>query len=97
MTDENEIDEEGRQARFEKWEQLGLDRIKHDLLNGGHSLVGGRPAVRRLAWEWVRMKESASKPDSKEILTLKPTLWGVGIDLKELGRRFLRLWQGKSS
>jgi hypothetical protein len=93
MTDGNEISEEDRQARFERWEQLGLDRVKHDLLNGGRSLVGGRPAVRKLAWEWVRMKESATKLESKEILALKPTLWGVGIDLKELWRR---LWKGTS-
>lgn len=58
MTDGNEISEEGRRVRFEQWEGLGLDRVKHDLLNGGHRLVGGSPQVRKLAWEWVRMKEA---------------------------------------
>jgi hypothetical protein len=27
-----------------------------------------------------------------ELMTLKPQLWGIGIDLKELGRRCLRWW-----
>jgi predicted nucleotide-binding protein len=55
---DNEISEEGRRARFERWEQLGPDQVKHDLLNGGRRVVGGPPAVRALAWEWVRMKEA---------------------------------------
>jgi hypothetical protein len=34
----------------------------------------------------------ASTPEEKrtELLTLKPTIWGMGIDLKELGRRLRR-------
>jgi hypothetical protein len=44
-------------ARFERWEKYGLDAIKTDLINGGRQLVGGPPAVRELAWEWVRVKE----------------------------------------
>ena len=49
---------EARRARFARWEQLGLDQVKHDLENGGHRLVGGPPSVRRLAWDWVRLKEA---------------------------------------
>ena len=56
---EAEISETGRQARFARWEKLGLDRVKADLLNGGHGVVGGSPAVRDLAWEWVRFREAA--------------------------------------
>ena len=38
---EDEISKAGRQARFALWEKHGVDAIKHDLLNGGHRLVGG--------------------------------------------------------
>jgi hypothetical protein len=93
MADDEQISEAGRKARFERWEELGLDRVKADLLCGGHRLVGGPPAVHDLAWEWVRMKEAEHQQTSPpaqqktELLTLKPTIWGIGIDLKELGRR----------
>lgn len=197
---EDEISEEGRRARFEQWEKLGLDRVKADLINGGHQLIGGPPSVRNLAWEWVRMREAppptvgrrdkelirklllmfeaagtdrgfsfeaaeaetlgrtltdirynlqqaedmgllevfskplngewtirritarghdfletanqlstptsapdatanvavANHPKPPEILTLKPTLWGIGIDLKEVWRRAQQWWQRKS-
>jgi hypothetical protein len=56
----DEISGEGRHQRFARWEQLGLDQVKSDLENGGHRVVGGPPAVRALAWEWVRMKEAGS-------------------------------------
>ena len=128
---DDEISEEGRRARFAQWEKLGLDQVKHDLLNGGHRVVGGPPQVRALAWEWVRQKEAErdgvtrapgnateetltlggevgdcgmigasitlTGPDAakfkeaarepNEILTLKPTIYGIGVDLKEVGRR----------
>lgn len=82
-----------KQARFQQWEKLGLDQVKHDLLNGGYRVVGGSPQVRKLAWEWVRIKEAeqaktAQKTD--EILTLKPSLWGIGMNLKELWRQIRR-------
>jgi hypothetical protein len=64
---------------------LGVDRVKHDLLNGGFRLVGGPPEVRELAWEWVRMKER-EVDEKREIFQLKPTLWGMSIDI-------IRLWQ----
>ena len=47
---DDEITEEGRRERFARWEQLGLDQVKHDLLNGGHRVVGGPPQVQALAW-----------------------------------------------
>jgi hypothetical protein len=46
-----------RLSRFEQWEKYGVDRIKHDLLNGGYRIVGGPAENQDLAWEWVRMKE----------------------------------------
>jgi hypothetical protein len=112
----DEISEEGRKARFDRWERLGVDVIRTDLeATGGLRMVGGAPAVRRLAWEWVRMKEgeqsksaahhqlqtgtgvdletaTPSRQSKPELLTLKPTLWGVSIDLKELWRR-VRDWR----
>jgi hypothetical protein len=89
---DDEISEEGRRARFARWEAIGVDRIKADLLDGGHRLVGGTPAVRKLAWEWVRMKEAEQHEEAerRELVTLKPTLWGNSIDLKELWRRIAR-------
>jgi hypothetical protein len=99
MTDDI-ISEEGRRTRFERWEQLGLDQVKADLQSGGYRVVGGPPAVRALAWEWVQLKEAeqaaaVSQPKPAEILTLKPNFHGIGIDLNELGRRARRLFQGK--
>jgi hypothetical protein len=71
------ISEEGRRTCFERWETLGLGQVKADLENGGWQVVGGPPAVQKLAWEWVRMKEAekaaaASPQKPAEILTLKP-------------------------
>ena len=54
----DEISEKGRQERFAQWEKIGLDRIKHDLLNGGYRVVGGPLQEQELAWKWVRKKES---------------------------------------
>lgn len=85
---EPEITEEGRRARFAQWEEIGLDRVKHDLVHGGYEVVGGPPVVRKLAWTWVRQKEQEQlKPKPDEILQLKPTAWGIGIDLKALWRK----------
>src|SRR5258708_29997437 len=96
---EDEIREAGRRARFERWEQLGVDVIRTDLEAGGHSMVGGPPAVRKLAWEWVRMKEGGRDkppPDkSAEIFILKPTIWGVGIDLRAAWKAAWRKLCGK--
>lgn len=45
--------------RFERWEKLGLDRVKNDLIQtGGAREVGGPLEARDLAWQWVRMKEA---------------------------------------
>jgi hypothetical protein len=61
------INDEGRKARFEYWEKLGVDRVKSDLVHtGGIRDVGGPPEVRQLAWEWVRMKEAEATPAAKQ-------------------------------
>jgi len=61
MAAEDEISPAGRRARFERWEGLGLERVKPDLLSGNHQFVAGAPAVRELAWEWVRMSTDHQK------------------------------------
>jgi hypothetical protein len=89
----SEISQEGRIDRFAAWETAGLDRVKHDLLSDPLRLIGSAQ-VQSLAWEWVRSKESAAvqPPAAKpaEMLTLRPGIWGVNIDLKEAGRRFAK-------
>jgi hypothetical protein len=155
-----EFSEEGRKARFEQWENYGVERLKSDLQADPYRRVGSGP-VQSLAWEFVRMKEAerskaataamglskspaldalgrhswstsleqalsregpgtlkyalrssteaiesdtssstaltkpvleeTSRKPSGEIFTLKPTVYGVGVDLKELARRF-RAW-----
>jgi hypothetical protein len=45
-------------AREEQWEKLGVDVVKHDLMNGGLRFVGGPLANREAAMEWVRRKEN---------------------------------------
>lgn len=60
------IDEAGRQARFARWEQMGLERVKADLVHtGGSREVGGAHDVRELAWEWVHMKEAQGAAKQK--------------------------------
>jgi|SRR5579884_534541 len=54
-----------RLARYEQWENLGLDRVKSDLATGRNRDVGG-VEVKDMAWEWVRMKENKPpKPAAK--------------------------------
>lgn len=45
--------------RFEQWENLGLDRVKNDLIQtGGVKEIGGPQEARDWAWQWVKMKEA---------------------------------------
>jgi hypothetical protein len=90
-----EFSEEGRRARFEQWEKYGVDRLKSDLQSDPYRRVGSGP-VQNLAWEFVRMKEAeqakarAAEEKPAEIVTLKPSIHGVSVDLKEMGRRIRR-------
>jgi hypothetical protein len=45
-------------AREAQWEKLGVDLVKHDLMNGGIRFVGGPLENREAAMEWVRRKEN---------------------------------------
>lgn len=71
---DDDLTEAGRLARFKRWEKLGLDRVKADLLDGGHKLVGGPPAVRALAWEWVRQKEQEPVPLHRDMDLIRTLL-----------------------
>jgi len=54
-----------RYERYERWEKLGLDRVKSDLMNNeGRRTrdVGSGPEALDMAWEWVRMKEKQKTP-----------------------------------
>ena len=83
------VGETGRQSRFAQWDMLGVDRVKHDLLNGGFRLVGGPPEVRKRAWEGGRTKER-EVDEKREVFQLKPTLWGMSIDIKRLWEFMLK-------
>lgn len=51
------ISEEGRKQRFARWKEMGLDRVKADLVhNGGRNIGSGE--VQDLAWEWVHINEA---------------------------------------
>jgi hypothetical protein len=77
------VDDAKRQRRFERWESLGVEVVRYDLLTRKFLHVGGSPENRELAQEWVKMKDE----EAKEVLTLKPTVYGVGIDLKLAAKR----------
>jgi hypothetical protein len=58
-----------RNSLCERWEGLGVDRVKSDLMhNEGRRTgnVGGGSKEKDWAWEWVRMKEN--KPPLKPIM-----------------------------
>jgi len=95
---EQEFSEEGRKLRFEQWHKLGFDQVKSDLKIDPFPRIGSI-TVQALAREWVRTKEGeqterarhqATEEKQASLVTLKPTIYGVGIDLHELGRRFQR-------
>jgi hypothetical protein len=96
MSDNGEISPEGRAARFAQWEEIGVEAIRADLESGGHQYVGGPPEVHVLAWEWVLMKDGQKVAAAKEVVSLRPTLYGVSIDLKEVGRKIKR-WLRRDS
>jgi hypothetical protein len=54
--------------------------------------------VRELAREWVRIKEAeqaaaAAREKPAAMVTFKPSIHGIGIDLKEAGRRIRRCFK----
>jgi hypothetical protein len=85
FTEPSEISQEGRVTRFELWEKVGIEAIKADLLQGGMRHVGGPPAVRDLAWEWVRNKEAQAPPSSKPQRTSIAQTGNVGVQHRSQG------------
>jgi hypothetical protein len=75
-----EISEERRVRLFAQWEEHGVDFIKHDLLNGGCAIVGGPPSNRKLAREWVRIKEAEQKQAAGHVITVSGPNSRVNID-----------------
>jgi hypothetical protein len=53
-------------VRFEQWEELGVERVKSDLLTGGTRVVGGTLETQDLAWKWVQMKEAQATSIARE-------------------------------
>ena len=58
MSSTDDISDQRRAVLFEQWEEIGIDIIKGDLVNGGFRYIGGPPSTRRLAIQWVKMKEA---------------------------------------
>lgn len=55
----DDISEERKLALYRQWDEIGVDIIKQDLgTNGGIRYVGGPPATRQLAMQWVKMREA---------------------------------------
>lgn len=83
-------------VRIANWEKHGVEAVEADLTyNQGTTYVGGPPEIKEQAWRWVRFRKSLGQPKEAEILSLKPTLWGVGIDLKAAARKARRWWQSR--
>ena len=84
MSEVDRISPERRAKLFAQWEEIGLSLIEQDLANGGYVYIGGPPEVRKLAREWVLIKKN-------EILSVKPSCFGISVDFKALSLR-LRIW-----
>jgi hypothetical protein len=77
---------------FPLW--IGVETIRAGLQRGGKIYIG-QYAAGDLAWEWVRSKEQQlpTSQQTREIVALKPGMWGLSIDLRELFRRCARWWR----
>ena len=84
-----------RKRRIEKFEELGEKTLRADMDAGGDRHVGGTPAVRQLARDWLAEREAAGKvqsfPDTNPFI-LQPNFFGLGIDLKKLWRKGVTKW-----
>jgi hypothetical protein len=73
--------------RIKYWEDAGVDADEADLKsNNGLTYVGAEQAI-PWAWRWVKYKRKQEQAVEPEILTLKPTVYGVGLDLKAAAKR----------
>lgn len=60
------MNDEQKERRYARWEEIGEDAIRADMETGGHRLVGGSPEVRRLAQQWLNEKQQAREARQEE-------------------------------
>ena len=65
------MDEEKKNSRHTRWEELGEDAIRADMENGGHGLVGGSPEVRQEARNWLKEKNEARETKTEKTGTTR--------------------------
>jgi hypothetical protein len=85
-------------ARIANWERHGVDAIEADLANNqGVTYVGGPPGTREQALRWVRYKRSQQQDKRSEVLSLKPGVYGVSLDLKAAFKRAHDWWKRQNT
>ena len=77
-----------------------LDLMQREsLIEIGFSSLGGAVVVSGLTGKGHELLESirvqVKQKEQAELLTIKPTIWGMSIDLKELARRIRDRWRGR--
>jgi hypothetical protein len=66
--------------------KLALNAVEADLkTNNGLTYVGADHAIPG-AWRWVKYKREQERASQREVLTVKPGVYGVSVDLKALGK-----------
>jgi len=74
-----------------EWIIRRLTPSGHDFLESGRNTIQNHLSSVTLHPASDDAVTTKSEKTQGELLTLRPTLWGLGIDLKELGRR-VRRW-----
>jgi Hypothetical protein (DUF2513) len=74
-----------------EWKILRLTPRGHDFLESGRNTEQNHLSSVTLYPASDDAVTTKSEKTQGELLTLRPTLWGLGIDLKEFGRR-VRRW-----
>ena len=78
--------------RFSRWDQAGIEEVKHDLMTRAAVLVENDVYVRNLAWEWVRLKEKEAALMLPSILPTGDGPAGFGRDFRRLKARLAKGW-----
>ena len=90
----DEISDEGRRERLARWEELGLDRVKADLVNNsGREFIGSGEADLKLAWKWVHEKEQAPMPAKRDMDMIR----GLLLEIEGGAKTFLITRLGQPS
>ncbi len=87
-----------REARFARWERVGVELVRADLRNGGRFIVGGSAQTRALAEEWVKRKDAekaesertATEPDTAELPVVR-SLRRIGSEIAGRVEQALRV------